>query len=63
MQTMDSFPRIIVKRHPSNTNTQVFYIIISTSEVVSSTVFMSSYFRLVLTLLHANQKASLTFFS
>ena len=60
---MDTFPRLIVKRYPSNTNTQVFYIIISTSEVVCSTGFMFSYFRLVLTLLHANAKASLAIFS
>ena len=63
MEIIDSFPRHIVKGYASNTNVQVFHISVFTFEVVCPTGLMLNYFRLVLTLLHANVKASLTIFS
>ena len=57
---MDSF--ICKLSIGSNTNIQVFYILISTFEIARLTRLMFNYFRFILTLLHANAKASLIIF-
>ena len=53
----------LLSKDQLNTNFQVFYILISPFEVVRSIGLMFNYFRLVLTLLHANVKTNLIIFS